>query len=183
MRTSLLASAALLGIALAFPAAAQTTGAGPTADAGTPPAQFLQAAQQAVQKHRAAAAQEALERAETRLLDRSTAPSRADQPDSAPAVQEISQAIAAIGKHDWSGAGQHIDAALHAAQAAQTAQSFPPQPAPMPMQTAMPTAMKTNAAGSGGMTTGESTVPMGNVMPPNGGVMPPNGGVMPPSTE
>jgi hypothetical protein len=208
MRKTLLASAALFGLALALPAHAQdqpsqpaTTGMSGKPMSGTDmrPEDFLQSAQHDVKLHRAAAAQDALEHAETRLLDRSTDPSRADQPDTAPAVQEISQAIAAIGKHDWKGAGQHIDSALQQAQMAQSSgggMTAPPgsmtSPATTPissgtpaggMPAAPPPATMGTSPAPGGMTTGQPALPMGGVSQPNGGVMAPAGGVMPPSVQ
>ena len=159
MRHTLLASAALLGLAVAVPAFAQTAqdtttppaasapaaapAAGTTGNAmpmrphmmgaqasnigasdtrsdiapalpvpplgpDATPQQFLSHAQMALQQHRSGEAQEALERAETRLLDRSTMPSAADQPDMAPMVKQIAQALDALGRRDWPQANQLI---------------------------------------------------------------------------
>ncbi len=125
MRKTLLAAAAMLGTTLALPVLAQTnpppaaaSGSGGAANDG--PEDFLKAAKQDVQHRRGAAAEQALEKAETRLLDRSTLASEANQPDSSPAVQAISQAIAAVGKRDWQTARQQIDTALQQAQMAQS---------------------------------------------------------------
>jgi hypothetical protein len=74
--------------------------------------QLLQAAKMSLDNHQSGAAQEALERAETRLLDRSTAPSDASAPDQRPRVQAISQALNAIGRHDWQAAHAAIDNAM-----------------------------------------------------------------------
>ena len=74
--------------------------------------QLLQAAKMSLDEHHSGAAQEALERAETRLLDRSTAPSAAGSPDQRPRVQAISQALSAIGRHDWPAAHAAIDSAM-----------------------------------------------------------------------
>ncbi len=74
--------------------------------------QLLQAAKMSLDQHHSGAAQEALERAETRLLDRSTAPSAAGSPDQRPRVQAISQALSAIGRHDWPAAHSAIDSAM-----------------------------------------------------------------------
>jgi hypothetical protein len=76
------------------------------------PQQFLQQAQIALQHHRSGAAQEALERAETRLLDRSTASSAASQPDMSPMVRQLGQARDALGRHDWPQADQLISEML-----------------------------------------------------------------------
>ena len=149
MRKTLLAAAAMLGTTLALPALAQTSPPpGQAGDGGTQPQDFLTRAQQDVQHRRAAAAEEALEQAETRLLDRSTLASEADQPDSSPAVQAISQAIAALGKHDWQTARQQIDTAMQQAQMAQpghamTAPSAATAPAGMPAQGSMTSGAQT----------------------------------------
>ncbi len=74
--------------------------------------QLLQAAKMSLDKHQSGAAQEALERAETRLLDRSTEPSAANSPDQRPRVQAISQALSAIGRRDWPAAHTAIDSAM-----------------------------------------------------------------------
>lgn len=74
--------------------------------------QLLQAAKMSLDNHQSGAAQEALERAETRLLDRSTAPSDASAPDQRPRVQAISQALNAIGRRDWPAAHAAIDSAM-----------------------------------------------------------------------
>jgi hypothetical protein len=198
MRKTLLAAAAMLGTTLALPALAQS-GPAPATGGGTDPQDFLKRAQQDVQHHRAAAAEAALEQAETRLLDRSTLASEADQPDSSPAVQAISQATAAIRKHDWQTAKQQIDTAMQQAQMAQsgngmsgngmtapssamTPASAPAAAAPAAAAPATGTAPAQGGA-TGGMTSGEQTTPMGGVSQPNGGVMTPAGGVMPPSTQ
>jgi hypothetical protein len=241
MRKTLLATAAALGVGLAVPALAQDQPPHrPVANAPTSrshgeiapalpapalgpnatPEQYLQAAQRALQQRRGGAAQEALERAETRLLDRATAPSRANEPDTAPAVREISQAIDALGRRDWQAASQHTDAAMQAARTAQAGgstsststsagQAAAPVPTPTGGQGIVPAAPMTgpgaaatpaasswnpsydshyppaNAAGApppgSPMTAGQSSTPMGGVMPPNGGVMAPNGGIMAPN--
>jgi hypothetical protein len=76
------------------------------------PAQLLHAARDALARHATGEAQEALERAETRLLDRSTAPSNAGTPDSADAVKLIGDARMALGHHDMATATQDIDQAM-----------------------------------------------------------------------
>ena len=159
MRNLLLASAALLGLAVAVPAFAQTTNDMPASDAAPmatdsgamdksmpmkpramhkmhmkasnnttmdtrsviapnlpvppvgangSPEQYLIQAQRALQQHRTGEAQEALERAETRMLDRSSMPSEASQPDMTPMVKQISQAREALGHRDWQQASQIV---------------------------------------------------------------------------
>jgi hypothetical protein len=76
------------------------------------PAELLHAARDALGRHATGEAQEALERAETRLLDRSTEPGNAGMPDSADAVKLIGDARMALGHHDMAAATQDIDQAL-----------------------------------------------------------------------
>ncbi len=73
---------------------------------------YLHAAQRDLDARRTGAAQEALERAETRLLDRSTDPSQVNAPDRNQTVDTISQARQALGRHDISGARELISQAL-----------------------------------------------------------------------
>jgi hypothetical protein len=70
--------------------------------------QYLTAAKTALQRHRTGEAQEALEQAETRLLDRST-PQGADPLDVNPRVRQIRSAREALGAGDLAHAGQIID--------------------------------------------------------------------------
>lgn len=72
----------------------------------------LRRAQQALSAHRTGAAQEALERAETRLLDRSTPAGMTDTPAQNPVVLTISQAREALGRNDLAGAQSLIAKAL-----------------------------------------------------------------------
>lgn len=193
MHKTLLASAAVLGLALATPAFAQDNapatgamqgGTMPQSNLSTDdsPANFLQAARQAVRRRQGGLAAASLGRAETRLLDRAVMPGAANEPDNSPAVQEIERARAALARHDWQTADQHIAAALQQAQMAGSGTG-------MGQGAAAGTAPGVGASGSvatapatvpaGGMTQGTGSAPMGGVMPPNGGVMQPNTGVMP----
>jgi hypothetical protein len=74
--------------------------------------QELQRAERDLSANRTGAAQEALERAETRLLDRSTAPDMVNTPDSGPMVTTIAQARQALGRHDVAGAQNLIAMAM-----------------------------------------------------------------------
>ena len=85
----------------------------PGATANTPEA-LLTAAQRSLRAGRTGAAQEALERAETRILSRTTDPSMAGAPDDAAMVRHIGEARRALGNRDKAGA----DAAIAAAMAA-----------------------------------------------------------------
>jgi len=76
------------------------------------PRQYLMAARAALQRGRTGEAQEALERAEARMLDRSVPAMRADQPIQGPRVSEVSQAREALGHGNIAGAIQIIDALL-----------------------------------------------------------------------
>ena len=84
----------------------------PPVPEGAPPRQFLLAARQALQTGQTGVAQEALERAEARVLDRSVAPSRASEPITSPVVTQISNARQALGHGDIGGAIGIIDALL-----------------------------------------------------------------------
>ena len=84
----------------------------PPVPEGAPPRQFLLAARQALQSGQTGMAQEALERAEARQLDRSVAPSRASEPITGPVVTQISTARQALGRGDIGGAIGIIDALL-----------------------------------------------------------------------
>ncbi len=133
MRNLFLASAALLGL-VAAPAFAQTAPApsasdrpaiapklpAPPLEENASPRAFLESAQQALAQHRIGEAQEALERAETRMLDRSVVPSRADIPDTSAGVEQIRQARDALARRDLRGAQQIIASALAASAGAAT---------------------------------------------------------------
>ena len=81
-------------------------GEGATADS------YLQAAQSALQAHKTGEAQQALEMAETRLLDRSTPVNAADQPDQDAAVQQVANARKALATGDTQGASSAIQMAM-----------------------------------------------------------------------
>ena len=82
------------------------------ATASNTPEAYLAAAQRALASGRTGAAQEALERAETRLLTRSTEASAASTPADMPTVQQIGQARQALAARDIPGARSAIRAAL-----------------------------------------------------------------------
>ncbi len=75
----------------------------PDASSNSPEA-YLAAAQRALAAGRTGAAQEALERAETRLLTRSTEPGMAATPSDMPMVRQISDARRALANRDMAGA-------------------------------------------------------------------------------
>lgn len=84
----------------------------PDPGAASTPQALLQAAQRALASNRTGAAQEALERAETRVLTRSTDPSAAGAPDQNSMVQSIGAARRALAARDIPGARAAISAAL-----------------------------------------------------------------------
>ncbi len=76
------------------------------------PRQLLLVARQALQSGQTGAAQQALEQAETRLLDRSVPPSRASEPIRGPLVSQVGNARQALGHGDIPGSIRIIDAVL-----------------------------------------------------------------------
>ncbi len=79
---------------------------------GSDPAAFLRAARAALATGRTGEAQQALEMAETRMLDRSTPLFQTNDPSRNPIVQRTGAARRALGAGDRSGAMADIDAAL-----------------------------------------------------------------------
>jgi len=98
----------------------------PTLPTDAPPTAFLEAARTALQGGRVREAQEMLERAETRLVDRPIGPAQVNPPDSTLAVLDIGVARRALTMHDRSGAIRAIDDALAASPLA--ARPMPPVP-------------------------------------------------------
>ena len=102
---------AVLGVLLAGPALAQTAPPSPSPpplaplpapalDENAPPKAFIDAALHAVAAGRIGEAQEAIERAESRALDRDVKPSQAGNPSQQPLVQQLSQARQALSAGD-----------------------------------------------------------------------------------
>ncbi|MEJ0020649.1 MAG: hypothetical protein WDN25_29695 [Acetobacteraceae bacterium] len=81
------------------------------------PVDYLRAAQRALQSGRTGEAQQSLEMAQTRLLDRSVPQGQTDNPSDNPAVSQVSQALKALAAHDRMGAMQAIQSAIPAAMA------------------------------------------------------------------
>jgi hypothetical protein len=79
-------------------------------DAG--PEQYLMAARQALAAHQTGVAQEALERAQTRALNRSVPPSQANNPSADRLIRQITDARNALSAGDTATAMQLIDSAL-----------------------------------------------------------------------
>ena len=148
-----IAMCATCGIALAQPidlrAPPQTTGARSLAPGGPssaiaprlplppvpendPPHAFLEAARSAVDRGQTGEAQEALERAETRLLDRAVGMNSAQEPDDRRAVLDIGVARQALAAGDRPGTLRAIDDALAASDlVARRAPPLPATPSPV----------------------------------------------------
>lgn len=91
----------------------------PATSANASPEQLLGVAQQALRRGRTGEAQEALERAETRALDRSTMAGNESQPAQGPFVQAIGEARRSLANHDMAGAERGINSAMSASTYAQ----------------------------------------------------------------
>ena len=105
---------AVLALGLAAPALAQTAAPplpAPALDDNSPPQAFIDAAMKAIAVGHLGEAQEAIERAESRALDRSVKPSLAGQPSQQPLVQQLSQARQALSAGDKLQAVQLLQAA------------------------------------------------------------------------
>jgi hypothetical protein len=84
----------------------------PTIGEDAPVQAYLQAARSALIAGRTGEAQQALEMAETRALDRAVPLFQTNAPSRNPLVDQITQALAALGSHDRGRAVQIIDGAL-----------------------------------------------------------------------
>jgi hypothetical protein len=82
------------------------------------PEAYLRDAQHALMRHQTGLAQQSLEMAETRLLDRSTLPSQANVPDQSPEIRHVSAALNALGHNNMEGAREAIRMALASAPGA-----------------------------------------------------------------
>ena len=104
---------------------------GPPFPFGESPRAFLEAARQALEAGRIGQAQEAVERAETALLNGSGAPVTTNSPDTQHAILAIGAARRELAAHDRQGANRAIDDALAATTlAARVASPSPPPEAP-----------------------------------------------------
>ncbi len=84
----------------------------PDAPADSGPDELLRAADRALADHRTGAAQQALEMAETRLLDRSTEIGASGRPDQDPRVLHVGAALQALGRGDIAAARAGIAVAM-----------------------------------------------------------------------
>lgn len=80
---------------------------------GNSPEAYLAAADRALSRHQGGEAQEALERAETRLLDRSVPAGQGNMPERDPRLTQIHDARMALANHDWNAARQNIQQAMN----------------------------------------------------------------------
>jgi hypothetical protein len=124
MRTLIL----LAPLLLAIPAAAQQAAPGgqspsdqravrsalpvPSLPENSPPSAYLRAAQGALATGHTGEAQEALEQAQTRLLDRSVPLGQTNTPSGNPAVSQIDQALQALRAHDRATCMHWIETAM-----------------------------------------------------------------------
>lgn len=80
---------------------------------GNSPEAYLAAADRALARHQGGEAQEALERAETRLLDRSVPMGQGNMPEHDSRLTQIHDARMALANHDWNAARQSIQQAMN----------------------------------------------------------------------
>lgn len=105
----------------------------PTPPTGGGPEHYIHAAQRALVRHQSGEAQQAIEMAETRLLDRSVIAGQTNVPTDNPMVASLEQARQALGRHDWAGANRHLNDAL--SQTASAGGMPMAEPTPMPAGT------------------------------------------------
>jgi len=89
----------------------------PNVGANASPVDYLRAAQSALAAGRTGEAQEALEQAQTRLLDRSVPYGQTNSPSANPAIAQITQALHALAAGDRAQCLQLIEGAIPQAQA------------------------------------------------------------------
>ncbi len=85
--------------------------------------QYLASARRALNAHHSGEAQQALEMAETRALDRSTLATQANVPDSSPLVKQIQQALSNLSNRDMPATQQAITEAMSLVTSSSTASS------------------------------------------------------------
>ena len=86
--------------------------AAPALPQDSPPSAYLRAAQGALATGRTGAVQEALEQAQTRLLDRSVPLGQTNEPSTNPAISQIGQALQALHARDRATCMHWIETAL-----------------------------------------------------------------------
>lgn len=80
---------------------------------GNNPEAYLAAADRALSRRQTGAAQEALERAETRMLDRSVPQGQGNMPDQDPRIAQVNSALQALANRNYSAARQNIQQAMN----------------------------------------------------------------------
>jgi len=122
MRAILFSAPLLLAVSAA--ALAQPTGStvlaplpAPAVSPEAPPSDLLRAAQGALAAGRRGEAQEALEMAQTRILDRSVPLGQTNNPSDNPTIGQIGQALQALSAHNQAASMQSIQAAIASATA------------------------------------------------------------------
>jgi hypothetical protein len=138
----------------------------PSPDVGenASPDRYLRVAEHAIRAHKTGEAQQALEMAETRLLDRSTPAGAASQPDQNPRIAAVTSALKALATKDWSGAHSAIQQAMNS----QGEAGMAPEggAASGQMQNGMTsTSMGTSTGASTGTSTGTAVGSQGVVTP------------------
>ncbi len=118
----------------------------PSVGENAAPVGYLRAAETALVHHRTGEAQQALEMAETRLLDRSTPVSEANVPSQNDMVRQVSIARQALGHNDVPGARQAIAVAINDSSAVQGMGS-PPAGTMMPYGAMHSTSTSTTSTG------------------------------------
>ena len=108
------------------------------APAAEGPRALLATAAQDLGANRTGAAQEALERAETRILDRSVPATMSNAPDNGQPVTLIRQALTALGNHDLQSANGYVQQAIAALPPEGQTSAMGGQP-PAPYGTPAPT--------------------------------------------
>ena len=137
---------------------------------GNTPEAYLAAADRALARRQSGEAQEALERAETRMLDRSVPMGENNMPMQDSRLTQIRDARMAIANRDYSAARNNIQQAMNARM--DSGQMSPPGAMPAGMQPGMaqpgmaPAMQPGMGQGSGGMTPGMMTPGMQPPAPP-----------------
>jgi hypothetical protein len=110
-------AAALVRPAMAAGGIVQSPLPSPNLSEDVKPSDALRAAEAALAAGRPGAAQEALEMAQTRMLDRSVALGHTNNPSDNPTVEQISRALQALAAHDLEDCVQLIRTAIATATA------------------------------------------------------------------
>jgi hypothetical protein len=138
------------------------------------PERYLEVAEKALKAHKTGEAQQALEMAETRLLDRSTEAGGASQPDNNPRIAAVTAARKSLADKDWAGARRNIQTAMNGHSVGEA------EPSSGAMSSGAAPSGGTGSAGmssTGTGSTGEGSSGMGNSGGMSGSTGMGNGGV------